>query len=498
MRGRVLTARIVCLLLLVFSALPAAAQNLKRDAAEDGMLAWPQADMVRALELYVPRRMVELGVPGTSIAIVRDGQLVYEGAFGVSDAWSGAPLTHETLFEVSDLGQPVAAYGALLLAKAGHLPLDTPLAEAVPGGYPESGGLGTEVTPRELLSHTAGFGNNVALLGMGFGYVPERGFAHSRIGYTYLQHAMEMAAGGPFDPLMRALALGPLNMENSYYKLPPAELSRMARGYIPLAQPVLFFMVPFALLAVFFTLASWVVGRFVFDRPKFYPSDAIFPVIAALMLSVAVLWPLAGAGRMPFVLMVCAAYAAALGVFTYLLFFLAGIFGFLGPKDGILSRGQEQSSLRVLVGCFIIAAGLSGFVLKQQIPVPRMPAEQTHAGTSLRANAGDMGLFISGFLAAAELGPEWRARMTEAAVPVSGGISWGLGIGIRENGERPTYWERGSNPGFESLMVIDPERRSGVAVLTNSSHGKALAQEVAGQVLGLQPGWDLPNGERPF
>jgi hypothetical protein len=41
-------------------------------------------------------------------------------------------------------------------------------------------------------------------------------------------------------------------------------------------------------------------------------------------------------------------------------------------------------------------------------------------------------------------------------------------------------------------MVIDPARRSGIVVLTNSDSGKVLMHEVAGHVLGPETPWQLP------
>ena len=41
-------------------------------------------------------------------------------------------------------------------------------------------------------------------------------------------------------------------------------------------------------------------------------------------------------------------------------------------------------------------------------------------------------------------------------------------------------------------MVMDPERRSGVVILTNSRSGGELAQDIVRNVLGVEAVWSLP------
>ncbi len=480
---------------LSLSLSPAVADRYRDD---QGMLSWPQEEMVQAMELYVPRRLAELDVPGAAIAVVRDGQLVYEGTFGLADTWNGAPVTKKTLFEAASLGKSVSAYGVLILAREGFLPLDAPLQKALPRPWPMEGGDVSALTVRQLLTHTSGLGNNTAAPDSELAFAPGRKFSYSGIGYMYLQHAVEEIAAADFQTVMRDLVFAPFGMEESYFALPPASLGALARGYVPVLQPVLIILLPFLALSLIFIGAGWALYRFALDRPKYYWTDALPPAGLAFVTAVALVWPYIGTGRMPFILIVTIAYLAALAVLYFIVSFLAGVLGFYGPRDGTLSRGDEGSGRFVSAVSFLIAIGLSVALLSQHIPVPRMPAGELNAANSLRSTAGDLGRFVAGFIQARRLGTEWRERMVSETVPVRDGMEWGLGIGMREAEGRKTYWQWGANPGFASLMVIDPARRGGVVILTNSSDGDKLAQEVAGQVLGLQPGWELPAAAVPF
>jgi hypothetical protein len=63
-----------------------------------------------------------------------------------------------------------------------------------------------------------------------------------------------------------------------------------------------------------------------------------------------------------------------------------------------------------------------------------------------------------------------------------------------------TYWQWGSNPGFQSLLVIEPRREEAIVVLTNrgtvidlvSGHGDyGAAKQIARRALGINGRWDL-------
>ena len=65
------------------------------------------------------------------------------------------------------------------------------------------------------------------------------------------------------------------------------------------------------------------------------------------------------------------------------------------------------------------------------------------------------------------------------------GLSWGLGWGIADRGSERFAWHWGSNPGFQSFVMISLGERSGVLLLTNSENGLRLAGDIVG---GFYPG----------
>jgi len=91
--------------------------------------------------------------------------------------------------------------------------------------------------------------------------------------------------------------------------------------------------------------------------------------------------------------------------------------------------------------------------------------------------------------------------MLSQQVQVSDCIGWSLGLGIDTCGDNITYWQWGSNPGFEGLIVIEPDGKNGIVVLTNTGGsfdvlipgrgGYIASKNIARKVLGINGAWDL-------
>jgi CubicO group peptidase (beta-lactamase class C family) len=68
--------------------------------------------------------MKQLHVPGVSIAVVRDFQVQWTKAYGVTDVVTNAPTTTETRFQAASISKPVTAFAVLRSVDGGKLSLD--------------------------------------------------------------------------------------------------------------------------------------------------------------------------------------------------------------------------------------------------------------------------------------------------------------------------------------------------------------------------------------
>jgi CubicO group peptidase (beta-lactamase class C family) len=155
-------------------------------------------------------------VPGLSLAVVRDGGIVWAAAFGTRGDSAETPIDTSTVFEAASLSKPVFAYLVLRLADRGELDLDRPLAEML--DYPRlpRDERARRITARIVLSHGTGLpnwgGERLTL-----GFEPGTAYGYSGEGFTYLQKAIERVTGRSLEALARREVFEPLGMTRSSY-----------------------------------------------------------------------------------------------------------------------------------------------------------------------------------------------------------------------------------------------------------------------------------------
>ena len=188
-------------------------------------------DVISRLENEVPGLMKQGGVPGMSIALIRDGKTVWLHGFGVKDKKTQEPVRTDTVFEAASLSKPVFTYGVLKLVDQGKLDLDIPLSSYLPKPYVPDERVG-KITARLVLSHRTGFPNwrgSDGLLPIYFS--PGERFSYSGEGYIYLQRVVEQITGKTLDVYMDEVVFRPLGMTNSSYVWRPSFDSLTATGY---------------------------------------------------------------------------------------------------------------------------------------------------------------------------------------------------------------------------------------------------------------------------
>ncbi len=181
----------------------------------------PAKAAIAKLQTDIPHLLQQADVPGLSIALIRNGNLVWTGAFGVSNADTKKPVDVHTVFEAASLSKPVFAYAVLKLVDEGKLSLDSPLNGYLGNNYDVVNDDRINlITARMVLSHTSGFPNwrdndRTKLLLIHF--KPGEKFSYSGEGMVYLSKVVEKITGLRFEEFMQQYALRPLGMTASSY-----------------------------------------------------------------------------------------------------------------------------------------------------------------------------------------------------------------------------------------------------------------------------------------
>lgn len=478
-----------CLIVSIGTLVTGVAQSAD---LEGGMLEWPRADMAQALSIYVSRRIVEEEVPGLAIAVVSEGEIVFEQGYGSADLWGDEPVTPNTLFEAASLGKPVMAIGALGLVRERKLFLDVPLGQSLNEPWVGDDEDHALITLRQVLTHTSGLSNIVWCCSNETWTPPGEEFSYSGVGYMYLGAVMAEISEMPFDKFMRLNVLRPLNMASSGYSLADPLVETVARGFVPLFFPLMVFFIPLIVIFVVLAITSVLIVRLWIHRLKLEATDFYAAAGASLFVTLFLIALMLGFWGFLFIVAYVVAFSVFLFLGTLVLLLVFAFLGLLGPGDGTLAQGQRNTGSVMSLVAFALVVASSLFVVGINVPVPAMNGDVVNPAFSLRSSAHDLGLFVEGVIAGDVSSPQLRDRAFSDAVDIGNGIGWGLGFGVRDGATGRTGWQWGSNPGFESIMVIDPKRRAGVIVLTNSAKGGPLVQEIAGHIMGEAPGWSVP------
>ncbi|MCA8889081.1 MAG: beta-lactamase family protein, partial [Parvularculaceae bacterium] len=91
-------------------------------------------------------------IPALSVAVMKDGALVWSAAFGESDLENATPATRDTKYRLASVSKLFAADLAAMMAAEGVVDLDADIRTYLPA-FPDKG---AKITLRQLLGHIAG------------------------------------------------------------------------------------------------------------------------------------------------------------------------------------------------------------------------------------------------------------------------------------------------------------------------------------------------------
>ncbi|WP_160119088.1 serine hydrolase domain-containing protein [Sphingosinicella microcystinivorans] len=423
------------------------------------------------LEQDAAALMAEHRVPGVAVAYDSGGGADAVFQLGDANAISGSDVTPETLFAAASLGKVVTAYGAMLLVDEGKLALDRPLSSYLKEPWLPTEPAGNPVTLRQVLSHSSGLPNDITGGNRALTSPPGSAFAYSGTGYVYLQHVIETVTGMPFQDFARDRIFGPLAMNRSGFAVSHDWRGDLSAGHLPFLPVSIGVVV--AVLVVFLLL--WLVGAVVQrvrGRGWGVPASTLRVMAGLSLAAVAILAAVvAGSDILPSLALAAGVPLVVIG----LVFAVAPRFAPLSSR-AVLRTVQLTAAALVLCGAFWFA------VRAVLLPVPLLKGNDVNAAFTLRTTAGDLARFADALAIGKGLSRESRAAMLAPQIRVDENHQWALGPSILQTRTGPVYWQWGSNPGFESLIAVQPATGRKLTVLTNAGGGNDVARELAARV----------------
>lgn len=249
----------VFLVLVFFLAQTAPAQSVKEDPR-----------VATALELaraWLEGEHAYDQIPGISVAIVHDQELLWSGGFGAADLADGRPAAADTLYSICSISKLFTSTAIMQLRDAGKLRLDDPLQTHLEWFKLKNTAGEGDVTIEGLLTHASGLPRESdypywsapdfnfptheqivkRLSQQDALYPPELHFQYSNLGLTLAGEIVAAASGMPYTEYVQKKILEPLGLVSTTPFMPEAQRGkRLATGYSTLyrdgkRKPVPFF-----------------------------------------------------------------------------------------------------------------------------------------------------------------------------------------------------------------------------------------------------------------
>lgn len=199
-------------------------------AADAGQPSGLSADTVRRIDGAAAEVLSRTGVPGASIAIVRDGHVAYAQAYGAARITPRLPASPAMRYAIGSVSKQFTAAALLLLQEDGKLSLDDPVGKFLP----ELTRAG-DITIRQLLSHTSGYQDywpqDYVFPSMlepvspqaiterwarrPLDYEPGTKWQYSNTGYVIAGRIVEQASGKPFFHFLQERIFAPLSIASA-------------------------------------------------------------------------------------------------------------------------------------------------------------------------------------------------------------------------------------------------------------------------------------------
>jgi CubicO group peptidase (beta-lactamase class C family) len=188
--------------------------------------------------------MAKHHVPGASLAVARNGRLVYARGFGHADVETRQPVLPASLFRIASVSKPFTATAVFQLVDQGKLKLSDRMVQVLglaPHGLKADARL-ERVTILELLQHRGGWDRDKSfdpmfiplkiaravdvppppgpqaivqyMMGMPLDFNPGQRYAYSNFGYCVLGRVIERVSGQPYERYVQQHVLGPLGIRD--------------------------------------------------------------------------------------------------------------------------------------------------------------------------------------------------------------------------------------------------------------------------------------------
>ena len=211
------------------------------------------------LDNFIEGQLTEQNIPGLAACVIKDGAIVWEGAYGVTDLDTNTPVDRQTLFTIASLSKLVTATAVMQLVEQGAISIDDDVDDYLDFEISNPNFPAEPITFRQLLRHRSSLKDSESLLfdswvdgdspialedyvrdyvsveGDNFDATifndasgPNQTTWYSNYGFALLGYLVESISGMPFHAYCKTNIFDPLCMEQTTFFFEDMNLEQYA------------------------------------------------------------------------------------------------------------------------------------------------------------------------------------------------------------------------------------------------------------------------------
>jgi len=212
----------------------------------DGASQQPRDDV----DAFVQQQLRSQKMPGATVVVLHDGQIVYAKGYGYGDVAHATPIRLEQRLQIGSISKTFLATAVMMLREEGRIDLDAKIADYL---GPEGPAYWSDVTVRQVLAHTAGLAylpdNDffahiddagatteehmlAAFRKYPVEFQPGSRWMYSNVGYDLLGFIVSRITGKFYGDYVKERIFTPLGMTSARYINPNNSFADKALGYV--------------------------------------------------------------------------------------------------------------------------------------------------------------------------------------------------------------------------------------------------------------------------
>lgn len=203
-------------------------------------------ETIEELDTFIANQVSTHEVPGASVSIVANGEVVWSQGYGLANVEKELPVTADTPFMIASISKAVAGAALMKAVEEGQFDLDDDINTLLPFAVDNPQIEGEVITLRHLATHTSGIIDNqdiydasyapgdpqIALGDFTAGYLlpegewydaqlnfannqPGEQYSYSNIGAGLAGYTLEAVSGTPLNQFSQERIFEPLGMQNT-------------------------------------------------------------------------------------------------------------------------------------------------------------------------------------------------------------------------------------------------------------------------------------------